>query len=151
MRGFQWENLSVGQKIGWYRKWYDIYLYFWYMDWVWALFVESQKLLELLISFVFAIWSTNILTTLLRIQWTVKLLSRLCISMKHSLGTKRNGSFENIREQKQESLMIKEDYDTSLNGLSYMRYVGVGSRAGEKKISSEVENNLVHQGTKESF
>lgn len=54
--------------------------------------------------------------------------------MEPSLGTKRRkGSFKNMENKKQELLMIKEDDETSLNGLLDIRYRRVGSKMGEKK------------------
>ena len=49
------------------------------------------------------------------------------------MGTKRRkGSFKNMENKKQELLMIKEDDETSLNGLLDIRYRRVGSKMGEK-------------------
>lgn len=53
--------------------------------------------------------------------------------MEPSLGTKRIGSFENMENKKQELLMIKEDDETSQNGLLDIRYRRAGFKMAEKK------------------
>lgn len=56
--------------------------------------------------------------------------------MEPSLGTKRIGSFENMENKKQELLMIKEDDETSQNGLLDIRYRKSRILNGREKMSS---------------
>ena len=104
-RCFQWAISSVGNKRGWYKKWYGIYLHICHMDWAWPLLVEGQKLLELLKSSEFAIWGTSISTTFLRIQWMTELLSRhLYLSLYGTqVGHQEERKLWKHGEQKQES------------------------------------------------